>query len=463
MPSLSYCKALPTPIDELNALGKTQLEMFLSAYAPIFKKAVCETVAVMLSGEEFNKSKWNTHIQTTYGVSKRHANGIIAAANGELGSARECRKLHIKTLESKAKSCETWLLKAEKKLKNGRKFYAVKNWRNNKKGCGFPLPCSLKYRQTNWQNLRFQIHHKKRKLARYLQKLAVIKVAPIRVKVPKNQVFIVGCKNESFGNQACQWDGNNLRFRVPACLESKFGKYVESKIGDFPRNINRLPATGAKTWHFYYKAGKWCAAVQFTPLEVKRVSRYVDDGCIGIDMNPGSIGWAYIDTEGNLKAPGKIPLQTGLPNGQQQAQIVKACLELSVLAIKFYCPVICEELDFATKKEQLRERGRKYARMLSSWAYSKFYELLSSILSNRGIELIKVNPAYTSIIGLVKYLRMYGLASDEAAALVIARRGMRLSEKIPGSLTALLEVNSNKHEGEPVESTKYQNEVFRDN
>ena len=37
-------------------------------------------------------------------------------------------------------------------------------------------------------------------------------------------------------------------------------------------------------------------------------------------------------------------------------------------------------------------------------------------MSNRGIELIAVNPAYSSIIGLAKYLRMYGLASDELAA-----------------------------------------------
>ena len=40
---------------------------------------------------------------------------------------------------------------------------------------------------------------------------------------------------------------------------------------------------------------------------------------------------------------------------------------------------------------------------------------------------------------------MYGLASDEAAALVIARRGMRLGEKIPDSITAYVEVNSDKH------------------
>lgn len=68
-----------------------------------------------------------------------------------------------------------------------------------------------------------------------------------------------------------------------------------------------------------------------------------------------------------------------------------------------------------------------------------------TVLSNRGIELLTVNPAYSSMIGLVKYLRMYGWASDEAAALVIARRGMRLSEKIPSSLTAFFEVNSKSH------------------
>jgi hypothetical protein len=249
------------------------------------------------------------------------------------------------------------LKKAERKLKLARKFYRKKNWQNSKSGCVFTLSSSLKYRQTNWQKLRFQIHNKKRKLTRYRQILATLKSIPVRVRVPKNQAFIVGSKEESYGNQVCQWDGSNLKFRVPACLESKLGKYVESKIGDFPRNINRLPTTGAKTWHFYYKDGKWCVAVSFTPSEVKQVSRSVDYGCIGIDMNPMSIGWAYIDAVGNLKAHGQIPLQTGLPKGKQQAQIVKACRELSALATKYQCPIVGEELDFSKKKEQRARKG----------------------------------------------------------------------------------------------------------
>ena len=99
MTSITYCKALPTPIDELNAIGKTQLEMFLSAYTPIFHKAVCETVNLMMSGEEFNKSYWNTHLQKTYGISKRHANGVISKAKGAVDNAKDCRISHIKSVK----------------------------------------------------------------------------------------------------------------------------------------------------------------------------------------------------------------------------------------------------------------------------------------------------------------------------------------------------------------------------
>jgi IS605 OrfB family transposase len=444
MPSLTYVKGLPTPENELNALGFTDFEMFLEAFAPIFRDAAIETVNYLLSGAEFNKLTWNTHLQKIYQISKRHANGVIAYAKGKVDGSKEHRVLHIKTLEGKAKSIESWIKKAERKLKLARKFYANRNWQNSKTGCNFPLSCSVKHKDTNWQNLKFQLHSKKRKLHLIQSKIEFLKCKPIRVSVPHGQVFIVGSKDESFGNQIAQWDGKSIKFRVPVCLESRFGKYVTSDVGDYDRNINRLPATGSKTWHLFKKADKWNIAVQFTPSEVKRQSKDRAYGCIGIDMNPGSIGWSYVDNEGNLKAHGQIPLETGLPSGRQKAQIVDACLSLVNQALCFSCPVVCEELDFSDK-ERLDEQGKKYVRMLSSWAYSEFFKQLNSLLSNRGIELITVNPAYSSIIGLVKYMKMYGLGNDEAAALVIARRGMRLSEKLPSTITAYVEVNSAKH------------------
>lgn len=364
---------------------------------------------------------------------------------GKVDSASLCRTNHIKQLESKLRAAKEWLSKAEKKIKLARKFYAKKNWHHSKTGCNFPLATTLETRKTNWQQTKFTIHNKKRYIYKLKRAIAHLKSAPIKVKVRQGEVFIVGSKDESYGNQTCQWDGNTIKFRVPYCLESKFGKSVTSSIGKFDRNNNRLPNTGAKAWHFGRKDNRWVVAVQFTPSPSSKVSRPIEYGCIGIDLNPSSIGWAYIDYQGNLTDLGKIPLQTGLPSGKQDAQIVDACLQLATLADTFGCPIVCESLDFATKKGQLREKGRKYARMLSQWAYSRFYQLLESILSNRGISLLKRNPAYTSLIGLVKYARMYGLSSDIAAALAIARRGMNLSERLPRSVSAYLEVNSRKH------------------
>lgn len=445
MTTLTYVKGLPTPAEELNSLGMTDFEMFLSAYSPVFYKAACETVNHLKSVDTFDKSGWNSYLQVTYGISKRHANGIISHAQGAVDASIEHRQRHIKTLEGKLKSINSWITKSEKKRDDAVKFYAKKNWQKSKTGCRFPISYSLKFRYTNWKNLRFQIHNKKRRAYQLTKQLEHLKTAPIQTVVSKSQVFVVGSRDESFGNQACQWDGDILKFRVPACLEAKFGKYVQTKLGNFERKINRLPKDGSKTWHFFRKDGKWNAAVQFTPAPVERVSRHSAYGCIGIDMNPGSIGWAYVDANGNLKAHGQIPLQMGLPSGLQDAQIVDACLQLATLGETFACRVACERLDFSAKKEHECERGRKYARMLSGWAYSRFYELLESILSNRGIYLMKVNPAYTSIIGLVKYARQYGLASDEAAAMAVARRAMRLTENIPVTITAYLPVKDRKH------------------
>jgi IS605 OrfB family transposase len=481
MATLTYVKGLPTPVEELNTMGLTEFEVFLTVYSQVFHKAACETANHLLITKDFNKSKWNTYLQTTYGISKRHANGVISHASGAVDAAKEHRKLHIKTLEGKLKSINSWIAKSEKKLADSQKFYRKANWQKSKSGCRLPLSCSIEYRRTNWQNLRFQIHNKKRRAYHLTKQIEHLQIASIYVSIPRNNVFVVGSKDETFGNQVVQWDGNIITFRVPACLESKFGKYVQTKLGNFDRNINRLPQDGSKTWHFYRKDGKWNAAVQFTPAPVNRVSSHISWGCIGIDMNPGSIGWggffldkggqastnnvvyifgsskqacpplsivgaaAYVDHDGNLKAHGQIPLQMGLPRGKQDAQIVDACLQLATLAETFICPIVCEDLDFTAKKEQLSERGRKYARMLSSWAYSRFYDLLNRILINRGINLFKVNPAFTSVIGLVKYARQYGLGSDEAAAMAIARRGMRLSEKIPTTMQAYLSVKDGKH------------------
>ena len=445
MATLTYVKGLPTPLRELNAIGETTIGMFLYDYAQVFRAAACKTVNHLLKREKFNKSAWNTYLQQTYSISKRHANGVIASAKGRVSSAVKCRAEHLKVLKQKLASAKKWLKKSQKKLNSCQKFYVRKNWRNSKTSTLLPLSCSLKYRNTNYQHLKFQVHHKKRKIHLLTQQIEHISYRPYEVKVPKWDCFVVGSKDETLGNQICQWDGNNFKFRVPVCLESKYGKYVSTVLGGFERGINRIPELGAKTWHFYLKEGRWKVALQFTPAPLAKISQPIKYGCIGIDLNPSSIDWAYVDCDGNFKQHGKINLIQGLPRGKQQAQTVKACLQLVRIAIKYQCPIVCEQLDFARKKTQLKEQSKRLARMLSGWAYAEFFKQLGAICANRGIEVKQVNPAFSSLIGLVKYLRQYGISSGVAAAITIARRGMSLSEKLPRSITAYPGMKSGKH------------------
>ncbi|MCQ6282393.1 hypothetical protein [Bacillus sp. EB600] len=55
-----------------------------------------------------------------------------------------------------------------------------------------------------------------------------------------------------------------------------------------------------------------------------------------------------------------------------------------------------------------------------------------------GVAVFEVNPAYTSQIGKMKYMKRFGISIHEAASFVIARRAMGFKEKLPPVLGTLL-------------------------
>jgi cell division ATPase FtsA len=60
------------------------------------------------------------------------------------------------------------------------------------------------------------------------------------------------------------------------------------------------------------------------------------------------------------------------------------------------------------------------------------------VAGRNGIQVIKVNPAYTSIIGKLKYAPLYNIDKDTAGAYVIARRGLGFKERLPKNYKELL-------------------------
>ncbi|GAA3326954.1 hypothetical protein GCM10020331_064970 [Ectobacillus funiculus] len=59
--------------------------------------------------------------------------------------------------------------------------------------------------------------------------------------------------------------------------------------------------------------------------------------------------------------------------------------------------------------------------------------------------MFEVNPAFTSQIGKMKYMKQMHISIHQAASYVIGRRGMNLKEQVPKVLQAYTEYKGGKH------------------
>ena len=159
-------------------------------------------------------------------------------------------------------------------------------------------------------------------------------------------------------------------------------------------------------------------------------------GAIGVDINVDHLAIAETDRYGNPIKSLVIPINIyGKTTNQALACIGDAVTKLVKISIDTKKPLVIEKLDFQKKKNALKESDNpKYARMLSSFAYSSIIDSIKSRAWRFGVKVEEVNPAYTSIIGSVKFASRYGLSKHESAALCIARRYQRVSERLPRHL-----------------------------
>ncbi len=182
------------------------------------------------------------------------------------------------------------------------------------------------------------------------------------------------------------------------------------------------------------KSDNWYISLTTYDVDVPWVS-HKSNGAIGIDFNAKSVDIACVKPDGNLKWSKTYEIDfDNLSNGQRQARLWDISADLVKLAESELVPIVIENLDFSKKKASMREQLKGYNRMLSQFCYDKFRISLQSRCDKRGIQLIQVNPAYSSIVGMIKFMGRYGLNSGIAAAMTIARRGLRLSERLPKCL-----------------------------
>jgi IS605 OrfB family transposase len=250
-------------------------------------------------------------------------------------------------------------------------------------------------------------------------------------------------KDETSGNQSCttyvEKNGTlSFRIRLPNAFIESYGTYLQISNIKFDYGhediLAALLAKQAISFRFKSDEKGWRI---FVSIDVAAAPLITNEklGRIGVDINSNHLSLVETDRFGNPIHKETIPVNLyGKDSNQSKAIIGDACKKIVELAGKTKKPIVLEKLNFRQKKISLRESSPRYARMLSSFAYSNILTQIKSRGHKQGIEIQEVNPAYTSIIGRVKFSKRYGLSTHHAAALVIARRNLRFSEKLPLSL-----------------------------
>ncbi|ACD65987.1 transposase [Sulfurihydrogenibium sp. YO3AOP1] len=172
------------------------------------------------------------------------------------------------------------------------------------------------------------------------------------------------------------------------------------------------------------------------PITIKK-----DNGIIGIDVNayPFHLALAFISKDGNLEKYERINLNELLEVNSEKRQYLEWQIAHKIIEIaKRENKAISIENLQKLPKGKRGDGFAKLRRRLQKWSYKRLLEKIEVLARRSGIEIIKVNPAYTSVIGKLKYSPQYNIDKDIAGAYVIARRGLGFKEKLPKNYKELL-------------------------
>jgi len=166
-----------------------------------------------------------------------------------------------------------------------------------------------------------------------------------------------------------------------------------------------------------------------------------ENGVIAIDINasPIHLAVAEVSKTGELLSYQTISLHHFLELSQNSKDHQEWILAHKIvdLAIEKGKAIAVENL----KKLKKGTRGDGKATLrkrLHHWNAKKFLQKLKRVAMIKGVEIVEINPAYTSVIGMLKYAPQLSIDKDIAGAYVIGRRALGFKEDMPKNYEKLL-------------------------
>ena len=424
----------------------------LDAYAALSGRAERSLFAAIKTGKTLNELK--REFLPEFGITARQFNAIRIGLEGKIDSIKQRRPELISEAETRIKKAVKVIAKLVIKAPASNKLH-------QKKRRLTMMRARLQAMQADEESGQVRLCFGSKKLfhAQYaLESNGFASHADWLVAwqaTRSNQFFVLGSGDESAGNQSCQasvgQDGSlNLQLRLPDAL-AEHGKYLLIQGVRFAYGHNRIVAAlqssqristttkagvaiqkrigTALSYRFVRDMKGWRIFVSCESQAIE-VTSNICLGAVGVDVNADHLAVGVLDRFGNAVDVKRVDLHTyGKTTDQTKALMGEAVVRIVGLAQSLNKPLVIEKLNFAKKKAELETSNSKQSRMLSSFACNQVSKGIKAAAFRSGVEVIEVNPAYTSVIGAVNFAQGKGVSVHQGAAIAIARRGLGLCER----------------------------------
>jgi hypothetical protein len=267
-----------------------------------------------------------------------------------------------------------------------------------------------------------------------------------------------GEADKSLGNETIRMHPETgwLELKLPAPLaylaNTPHGRYRLSCPVRFTHRADEWAAqvtSGAVRYDidFMPDRGRWylSASWRLSAPPVVTVQQAIAGGVLAVDLNAGHLACWQIDPDGNPVRVGLgIPLVfDGLPASTRDGRLRGAISTLLDVACQRGCTAIgIENLNFTDTRASGREtlgrgrRGRRFRRVVAGIPTRQFRDRLVQMAANRGIAVVAIDPAWTSIWGgqhwqrplQARYPRTT-ITRHHAACVVLGRRALGLKAR----------------------------------
>ncbi len=196
----------------------------------------------------------------------------------------------------------------------------------------------------------------------------------------------------------------------------------------------------AYTVELKLREGEVYGSVSFE-IPTPEVKYTKENGVIAVDTNASPIHLAIVEVSktGELLSYQTISLHNllGLSQNTKDYQEWISAHQIVDLAIQKGKAIAIENLK-KLKKGNRGDGKTELRKRLHQWNAKKFLQKLKRVAMLKGVEVVEVNPAYTSIIGMLKYAPQLSIDKDIAGAYVIGRRALGFKEDTPENYEKLL-------------------------